>query len=159
VSRLYLPLAMSDAAAPPAWSGPGLLQTFFILPHGSQLPHETLEKWLDETYIPEIIGTGVVQSAWRFKAADSAYEKQHMILYKIPDLAQVKAGKLQEVPKTSDKFPNGGSVLDYSVALSIIFSFVELYPPTNRDEGWSAPTSRLRARRPLRALIAPSAQR
>ncbi|KAF2736365.1 hypothetical protein EJ04DRAFT_551415 [Polyplosphaeria fusca] len=125
---------MSDAAAPPCWTGPGLLQTFITISPTSELRIETLEKWLDDVYIPALIGTGAVQSAWRFKAVDPGYGKQHMVLYKIPDLAQVQAGKLQQAPRASELFPKGGTVDDYVLGESKIFSFVELYPPDTREQ-------------------------
>lgn len=127
---------MSDASAiPRSWSGPGIIQSFIALPETSKLKQETLEKWFDEVYVPALIETGAVKSAWRFKAANPEYDKQHMVIYKCPDLALVKAGKLESVPRTSDLFPTEEPVDVLIDSESRILSFVQLYETAKQSEG------------------------
>ncbi|KAF2117679.1 hypothetical protein BDV96DRAFT_517369 [Lophiotrema nucula] len=124
---------MSDAAATPLWSGPGLIQVFFTQTDTS-VSEETILKWLDEEHIPALMATGVAKSGWRHKAADSAYSKPHMLLYKVPDLSSVLSGKLETVPRTSDLFPDGKPIDDFVTVESKVFTFVQLYEPTKQPE-------------------------
>ncbi|KAF2653397.1 hypothetical protein K491DRAFT_694800 [Lophiostoma macrostomum CBS 122681] len=126
---------MSDASTnPPSWSGPGVVQTFITIPPSSQLDQETLSKWLDEVYLPAVIDTGVVKSAWRFKAANPDHGKQNLVFLKVPDLAPVQAGKLQAISRTSDMFPSSESIDAFVESESGIFSFVQLYETTKQPE-------------------------
>jgi hypothetical protein len=127
---------MADATANTAsWSGPGILQVFFNLKESSKLSQETLDKWLDEEYIPALIETGVVKSAWRFKAANPDYGKPNMVIYKIPDVAAVQLQKLHSVPVTSSLFPTDEPVFSFVENDSRTFSFVQLYETTKQPEG------------------------
>ncbi|KAF2794664.1 hypothetical protein K505DRAFT_274721 [Melanomma pulvis-pyrius CBS 109.77] len=126
---------MPDASpAPPAWSGPGIIQSFITIPESSKLSQATLEKWLDEFYVPALIATGVVTSAWRFKAANSDFEKPLMSIYKIPELRDVQGGKLQDIKRTSDLFPTSGPLEDFVVSESRILALEQLYETTTQPE-------------------------
>ncbi|KAF2872533.1 hypothetical protein BDV95DRAFT_606135 [Massariosphaeria phaeospora] len=126
---------MSDAnTTPPSWSGPGIIQNFIGLPESPKISQETLETWFDEVYVPALVKTGVVQSAWRFRAASPENGKQHMTIYKIPDLAQVAAGKLTHIPRTSNMFPSRAPVDDFVDLDSRVFSLVQLYETTKQPE-------------------------
>lgn len=133
---VLLLLVMSDA--PPSstpWTGPGIIQGFFKIKEGSQLSQETLEKWFDEEFFPATLATGVVKSAWRWKAVDAGNEKQHMVIYKMPDLGAAQSGKLGEVPRTSSLFPTDGPVDDFAESEYRIMSLVQLYEVTKQPEG------------------------
>ena len=123
----------------PAWSGPGIIQTFISIPETSALSESTLLKWLDEVYIPGAIDTGIVKSAWRFKAADPAYSKPHLVILKIPDMAPVAAKKLHAVPTTSDMFPTSESVETFVEYESRNYSLLQLYETKKQPEGRSNP--------------------
>ncbi|CAI6338231.1 unnamed protein product [Periconia digitata] len=113
----------------PQWSGPGIMQSFVTLKEGSKITQETLDRWFEEVYVPELIKTGIVTAASIWKAANPAYEKQNMILYEAPDLAPIKQGKLREdhVSRKSDMFPTDGPVDDFVDVESRILAREEYY--------------------------------
>ncbi|KAF2013827.1 hypothetical protein BU24DRAFT_424860 [Aaosphaeria arxii CBS 175.79] len=124
----------SASGSPPQLSGPGILQTFVSIPQSSQLAEDTLLQFLDNVYTPALIETGVVESVRRYKAANPAYDKQHMIVYNVPDLAPLLAGKLQKVPRTSETFPTNGPVEDFVEFESRIFSLAQVYQTVEHPE-------------------------
>ncbi|ORY10889.1 hypothetical protein BCR34DRAFT_566188 [Clohesyomyces aquaticus] len=124
---------MSDAEVT-KWTGPGMIQNSFTIPQGSKLSLETAEKWFDDVYVPELVASEVVKSAWRFKAADPNYKRQNIFLYKVPDLALVQAGKLQEINRTSDMFPTDEPIESFVESETKIFSFVQLYETSKQPE-------------------------
>jgi hypothetical protein len=128
---------MSDDtnAEPLAWSGPGIIQSFITIPESSKLSKETLEKWLDNVYVPALIESGVVKSAWHFKAANPHSDKPLMSIYKIPELRDVQAGKVQDIKRTSDLFPTDGPLEDFVVYESRILGLEQLYETTKQSEG------------------------
>jgi hypothetical protein len=132
------------SATPPAWSGPGIVQNFITIPDSSKLSEETLKKWLDDVYIPALIETGVVKSAWRFKAAKPHCEWPLMTIYKIPELQNVQHGKLQDIKRTSELFPTSGPLEDFVTSESRILGLEQLYETTKQPEGQSTITPVLR---------------
>lgn len=120
-------------SGPQPWSGPGVIFTFFKVPESSKVSQHAIEKWFDEEYVPKLLETGVVKSGWLYKAANPEYDKQHLLIYKVSDFAQ--AGKLKEVPRTSEKGLFDGDVHSHIEFESRIYSFVQLYETSKQDEG------------------------
>lgn len=117
------------------WSGPGIMLSFIYFRKGSQLSQETFWKWFDEVYVPAVVGTGIVKSAWRWKAANPDYQKLHMVLYKVPELSTAQTDALKNIPRTSDTFPTNGPVDDFIDFESRIFSLVQYFETEKQPEG------------------------
>ena len=122
----------------PEWSGPGILQAFMTLAPSSALTQKTLEKWLDEIYVPALVNTGTVKSAWRYDAANPNNDKPLMLIYKVPNLRDVQAGKLQEVRRTSELFPTDEPLEAFIVSDLRILQFEQLYEMEKQPEGASS---------------------
>ncbi|KAF1849863.1 uncharacterized protein K460DRAFT_274033 [Cucurbitaria berberidis CBS 394.84] len=119
---------------PKPWSGPGVFLNFFKLNDSSKISLDTLEKWFDEEYVPELLATGAIKFAWLYKAANPSYDKQHLAVYKVSDLALVQAGKVQEIPRSSKNGLFDGDV-DASIEFDTrIFSFVQKFETSKQDE-------------------------
>jgi len=118
-----------------SWSGPGVILSFFKLLDSPTISEETLENWFDREYAPPLIASGVVKKAWLYLAANAEYDKQHLIVYQVPELAQVQAGKIQEFPRTSSSGLFEGTVDDYIEVETRIYSFVQLYEKSAHGEG------------------------
>ncbi|KAF2707031.1 hypothetical protein K504DRAFT_436215 [Pleomassaria siparia CBS 279.74] len=127
---------MSNAATPtpPVWSGPGIIQSFITIPKTSLLSQDVVEKWLDDVYIPALVETGVITSAWRFTSANPNYEKPLMSIYKVPELRDVQAGKLQDINRTSDTFPTNGPLEHFVESESRILGLEQLYETSTQSE-------------------------
>lgn len=114
-------------------SGPGVILTFFKLRDPPRISPETLEEWFDKEFAPGILATGAVRTAWLYEAADPGYDKQQLMIYKVPDLAQ--AGKMREVARTSSLSLFEGTVDEYIEMDSRMYSMVQLYETTKREAG------------------------
>jgi len=110
-----------------AWSGPGIMQSFVNIKHHTGITEDTLEQWFDDVYVPNVLQTGIVKSASRWKAADTAYDKQWMILYEVDDLGLVQSGGLKKVPRTSTMFPTDGPVDNFIELESRVLSLEQNY--------------------------------
>ncbi|KAF2184359.1 hypothetical protein K469DRAFT_580245, partial [Zopfia rhizophila CBS 207.26] len=119
---------------PTVWSGPGIIVNLVRIPETSKITRGTLEKWFDDVYVPDLVATGVVTSAWRFKAANPDDAKQSMAIYKVLDLAPVQTGKLQTVKKTSETFPTDSHVDEFVESDSRMFSLVQLFQRERQPE-------------------------
>lgn len=127
------------------WAGPGVMFTFVDLKGQSKVSEETLLQWFDTEWIPGLLATGVITLAWLYKAVNPDYDKQHLVVYKVSDLALVHAGKLKQVPRSSPSGIFPGEVDDHVEFESRIYSFVQLYETSKQDEGIFSPISILRA--------------
>ncbi|KAL5120543.1 hypothetical protein ACEQ8H_001562 [Pleosporales sp. CAS-2024a] len=114
---------------PTAWSGPGMILSFFKLRESSSLSEKTLEDWFDQEFGPSLMALGVIKSAWLYQAANASYDKQNAILYEVPDLALIQAGKLQEASRISKLGLFQGSVDDHIELDTRLYSFVERAAP------------------------------
>ena len=117
------------------WSGPGLIQVFINLRKDTKLSQPTLEKWLDEVYIPAQVETGVVKGVRRFKAANPSYDKQNLVIYHVPDLAALRTGKLEAVPRSSELFPTEEPVDAFVESDSRVLSEVEVFEKERHAPG------------------------
>ncbi|KAF2692206.1 hypothetical protein K458DRAFT_354521 [Lentithecium fluviatile CBS 122367] len=133
-SRTLVLNSSAMPSPPKQWSGPGIMQSYFKLKPGSKLSQETLEKWWQEEYLPKVVDTGIVKSAWTWNAVNPDYERQHMVIYKVPDLAPVQSDMLKKIPRTSDMFPTDGPVDDFIQFESRIFELVQLYETGKQPE-------------------------
>lgn len=120
-------------STPYPMSGPGVILTFFKLREPPRLSPETLEEWFEKEFAPGMLATGAVKTAWLYEAADPGYDKQQLMIYKIPDLAQ--AGKLREVDRTSKLSLFEGTVDEYIEMDSRMYSMVQMYETTKREAG------------------------
>jgi len=113
--------------ASPSPTGPGIIVVRFKLRDSSDISQDLLEKWYDEVHIPDVLTTGGVKSAWRWKAADPEYGNQNMVLYKLPDLAFMQDPKFQSIPITSDLLPSGEPMTKHTEFEIRTYSLVQLY--------------------------------
>jgi len=121
----------------PDWSGPGLILNFLKLRGSSEISQHALENWIDQEYVPALLATGGLSGAWLYKAANPAYDKQHILVCKVSDLALIRAEELGSVGKDS-KGPQLDGSVDEQVELDLrIYSFVQQYETSKHDEGES----------------------
>lgn len=118
-----------------AWSGPGAILSFFKLREPARISPKTLEDWFDQEFVPALLESGAVSAAWQYQAANEGYDKQQVILYKVPDLGLIQAGKFQIVPRTSKQSLFEGPVDDYIEVDTRVYSFAQLYETSRRDAG------------------------
>ncbi|KAF2491046.1 hypothetical protein BU16DRAFT_517062 [Lophium mytilinum] len=115
-------------------TGPGIIVSRFKLRDSSEVSQELLEKWYDEVHIPDVLATGGVKSAWRWKAADPEYGNQNMVLYKLPDLTFINDPKFQAIGMTSDLLPGSRSMLDFTAFDLRFYTMEQLFQTEHQPE-------------------------
>ncbi|KAF2833640.1 hypothetical protein CC86DRAFT_415536 [Ophiobolus disseminans] len=120
-------------------SGPGIVLGFFQIRDSSKASQHTLESCFDQELVPKLLETEGVTGAWLYKAANPAYNKQQILVYKLSDLASIQAKDLQRLAKTSKHSHLNGSVDDHVEFDSRSYSFVQLYEISEHSED-AAPT-------------------
>ncbi|OJD35464.1 alpha beta protein [Diplodia corticola] len=77
------------------------------------LDEATLNKWYDETHVPEMFALrNGPPAAFRFKNTDSTRPFRYLCLYVLPDLAWADSDDLKGATLTHDALPSGRSYLE-----------------------------------------------
>lgn len=122
--------------APPL-SGPGLIYSTsrIIAP---ALTAATFDKWYSEVHIPDVIATGAIRFAARWRCADEGGPDPYLALYKVGDLAQCLNDKFKAIPMSHELLPGGeaGKGIHESADFDTRFySLVEVFEKQKHDEG------------------------
>ncbi|ETS88023.1 hypothetical protein PFICI_01851 [Pestalotiopsis fici W106-1] len=99
------------------------------------LDEETYLKWYDEEHIPEILATGGIKSARRFKNVDPEAEKPYLALYPLADLAFLGSEQFKNIKIKSDNLPETGIVYDLADFDVRYDNLIQVYDPTEKGKG------------------------
>jgi len=94
----------------PPLSGPGLITSNSNIIKPKLLSDELFNKWYDTVHIPDVLATGAVTAAYRFRNADQEAQKPYLAVYFVPDLAITQSEAFKSIPMTHDLLPNGASI-------------------------------------------------
>lgn len=126
----------NTGAATKDWSGPGLMQVFMKRRPDSKVSQQTLDEWWEKDYLPKMLATGIVKSAWKWKAVNPTYERQQFVNYQIPDLAVFRSriAELMGISRTfDDKFD--APIDDFVELESRIYELVQSFEKEPQSEG------------------------
>ncbi|KAJ9646712.1 hypothetical protein H2204_000404 [Knufia peltigerae] len=91
----------------------GILWAGSSIREGSSLPDSTFNEWYSKIHIPDILDTGKVDFAIRFKALDASRQHKYMTVYDVPDINSLQS---DEIMGLSVVHPIPG---DYDVASAL----------------------------------------
>lgn len=97
----------------PKLSGPGIFYSTSRISKPDQLSVEAYNKWYNEVHIRDVLATGGVTTAFRFRNANPKADRPYLAIYHVPDLGVIQTEKFKSVPMTSDLLPNGGPCHDH----------------------------------------------
>jgi hypothetical protein len=123
----------------PDLSGPGILlaATHII---DSTLSDETFNKWYNEIHIPDVVATGGVTQATRFRNANPDAAEKYLALYHVPDLSVVASEKFKNIPEKHEMLPGGKSIRDLVNMEVRFYKLVQVDPESKEQDG--KPTKR-----------------
>lgn len=94
----------------PALSGPGLITSYSNITKPEILSDPLFNTWYNTVHIPDVLATGAVTAAYRFRQADPDSPKPYMAVYFVPDLAAVESEAFKGIPMTHSLLPDGASI-------------------------------------------------
>lgn len=100
---------LAYSGSPP--SGPGIFASLSKITDDS-LSDETFNKWYSQVHIPDVIETGVITKAYRYRSKNPNAERPYLAIYTCPDMTVIGGEKMKGIPMTSDLFPDGKSCHD-----------------------------------------------
>lgn len=72
----------------------GILWAGSSIREGSSLPDSTFNEWYSKIHIPDILDTGKVDFAIRFKALDASRQHKYMTVYDVPDINSLQSDEI-----------------------------------------------------------------
>jgi hypothetical protein len=75
------------------------------------LSDETYNKWYDEVHLGDVINTGLVDLALRYKNVNADSKYPYLAIYRVPDFEALQSSegmaKLMAIPRTHESLPDG----------------------------------------------------
>jgi hypothetical protein len=107
---------MSESSSPrlgysgPPLSGPGLITSYSNITKPEILSDSLFNTWYNTVHIPDVLATGAVSAAYRFRQADPESPKPYAAVYLVRDLAAIESKAFKSIPMTHPSLPNGASI-------------------------------------------------
>lgn len=118
----------------PDLSGPGILlaATYITDP---ALSDKTFNKWYNEIHIPDVIATGGISQATRFRNANPDATEKYLAIYHVPDLSIVTSEKFQKIPDKHEMLPDGRSIREVVNMEVRFYKLVQVDPESQDQDG------------------------
>jgi hypothetical protein len=125
----------------PRLSGPGAIVSASRIIKPSELSEAAFNKWYNEVHIRDVLATGGVTKAVRFREANPKATAPYLAIYTIPDLSIIESDEFKKVPMTHESLPGGGNIHNFVNFDTRFYSLVQEYPEsdakTSEQEGKS----------------------
>jgi hypothetical protein len=95
---------LAYSGAPP--SGPGIFLSLSKITD-KNLSDDVFNRWYNEVHIRDVLNTGCITKAYRFKDKNPNAERPYAALYVCPDMSCIGGEKMKSIPMTSDMLPGG----------------------------------------------------
>lgn len=63
-------------------------------------------KWYSEIHVPDVLASGAIAKAARYRCRDDGYPIPYLAVYDVPDLTRLQSREFAAIPMTSDLLPN-----------------------------------------------------
>ena len=99
----------------PSFRGPGIIYITSRL-ISPLLSPETFNTWYVTVHIPDLLATGAVSSAYRFKALKPTSDAPYLTIYVLPDMGalQKEEAKFKAIPMTHASLSDGGPIQKFA---------------------------------------------
>lgn len=92
----------------PPMSGPGIIYTTSKIVKPEELSPEKFNWWYENVHIRDLLATGVVSRAFRFKNNNASADTPYLAIYVLEDMAALQQAAFKSVPQTHESLPGGG---------------------------------------------------
>jgi hypothetical protein len=117
----------------PPLSGPGIFLSASRITNPI-LSDAAFNKWYNEVHIRDVLATGGVSRATRFREANPNAKSHYLALYTVPDLSVILSDEFKKIPMTHESLPEGRSIHEMVNFDTRFYSFVQVDPPSEGDE-------------------------
>jgi len=134
---------MSDpirsAYSGPTLSGPGVIVSASHITKPDLLTDEAFNKWYNEVHIPDVLATGGVPIATRFRNANPAAPAPYLAIYTVPDLSIIHSQKFKNIPMTHKSLPEGGNIHNYANFDTRFYQLIQEHAEDEQSDGLPLP--------------------
>lgn len=121
----------------PPLSGPGLITSYSNITKPEILSDSVFNTWYNTVHIPDVIATGAVVVAYRFRQADMEAPKPYMAAYLVPDLAAIGSEAFKNIPMSHPMLPGGASIHTMAHFDTRIYSLIQEHEKEEQEPGTS----------------------
>ncbi|RDI79248.1 hypothetical protein Vi05172_g10704 [Venturia inaequalis] len=129
----------------------GLITSYSNITKPKVLSDDQFNTWYNTVHIPDVLSTGAVTTAYRFRQADPESSKPYMAIYFVPDLAAIESKAFKNISMTHSSLPDGASIHDLAHFDTRIYSFTQEYVNEEQEPGLPFPNLLLAAMEPGRS--------
>jgi hypothetical protein len=115
----------------PKLSGPGVIISASRITKPNELSDVVFNKWYNEVHIQDVLATGGVTRAARFREANPKATAPYLAIYTIPDLSIIESEEFKKVPMTHESLPGGGNVHSFVNFDTRFYSLIQEYPESD----------------------------
>jgi hypothetical protein len=145
ITPLVLSVKMSEpkraAYSGPTLTGPGILLSISRVAKPNELSDAAFNKWYNEVHIRDVLATGGVTRAVRFREANPKATSPYMAVYTVPDLSVIHSDAFKNIPMTDESLPGGGNIHSFANFNTRFYSLVQEYPepePSSKSNAGNA---------------------
>ncbi|KIW08888.1 uncharacterized protein PV09_00810 [Verruconis gallopava] len=91
-------------------SGPGIFLSLSKITNNKLLSDDLFNKWYNEVHLVDVLATGAVTRAYRYRNKNPEAERPYLALYICPDMSAIAGEKVKNIPMHSDLLPDGKSI-------------------------------------------------
>ena len=125
----------ADSSSPPTLSGPGIIFAMSKIIDPSALSVDTFHTWYKSVHIPDVLATGCVSSATRFKTLDLDAEYPYLVIYKVSDLSVLQSDAFKAIPHAHENLPGGKSIYEFVQFRHPFYKLTQTFEPNKGPEG------------------------
>lgn len=119
--------------------GPGIIYTTSKIIQPKVLPDEKFNWWYENIHIPDMLASGVVSAAWRFKNLNPKSEIPYLAVYKIPDMAALQTPAFKSVRQAHESLPDGGPAHRYVNFDTRYYQLIQIFETEENSMGMYKP--------------------
>lgn len=119
----------------PPLSGPGLITSYSNITKPEVLSDDLFNTWYNTVHIRDVLATGAVSAAYRFRQADPESPKPYIAVYFVPDLAAIESESFKNIPMTHLSLPDGASIHTLAHFDTRVYSLTQEHGKEEQEPG------------------------
>lgn len=119
----------------PPLPGPGLITSYSNITKPEVFSDDLFDTWYNTVQIPDILSTGAVTAAYRFRQANLESPKPYMTVYFVPDLTAIETEAFKNISMTHSSLPDGASIHTLAQFDTRMYSLTQEHVKEEQESG------------------------